>query len=380
MKVATLTLLTSLVVLAAKAPNEERITALVSSRVDTSSSEVRAIIALYENYLNSKPETIHDSPYWNKKEKELYEDFDFSRASLFQGRMTAKELVRYYAPFIMSVEPIGSKYQIRVMFSSNTSDPQYAGSKLWCIQKLNAVKEDGHWVLENLLVELSQKWESRKAGFIEYVYPPSHKFSTERAERSTRFCKDIIKRFNPEYNSVFKYYVTGSIDEMGLLENFDYYFVGVTTGKAREHMVLSAKGDEFYPHEFVHKLLPKNENRGLVIEEGLAVFLGTRQEQGSYNSTMEKLAVDLETKGTDVHFESVVSQSVRFHGYQTAYPAGAALCELVYQMKGDKGLKALMLANTNGYDNICSSMRSITGLEQDDVAKRWNAIVMTYAD
>lgn len=378
MKYAVLVILTSLMLLESFAPDAERITALVSARVDTSSTDVKAIITLYENYLNSQPETIHDSPYWNKREKELYDDFDFSRASLFNGNMTAAELVRSYSPFIMSVEPIGSKYQIRVMFSSATTDIKYAGSKVWCIQKLNAVQEDGHWVLENLLVELSKKWETRKVGSIQYVFPPSHKFSTQRAERSTRFCKEIIQRFNPEYKASFKYYVTSSVDEMGLLENFDYYFVGVTTGKAREYMVLSAKGDEFYPHEFVHKLLPENENRGFVIEEGFAVFLGTREHQEEYSSLMTKLATDLEREGTDIRFESVVSQLFRFNGYQTAYPAGAALCELVYQKAGDKGLRELMLANTRGYDHICSSIRRITGLQHDEVVKQWNTIVLGY--
>lgn len=380
MKQAAIAIITSLMLLVSFTPAEERITVLVSSRVDTSSAKVKAIIALYENYLNSQPETIHDSPYWNKREKELYKDFDFSRESLFQGGITARQLVQMFDPFIMSVEPIGAKYQIRVMFSSSTTDPQYAGSKVWCIQKLNAVEEDGNWVLENLLVELSQKWEQRREGFIEYIFPPSHQFNKERAERSTQFCKGVTKRFNPEYTTTFKYYVTSSVDEMGLLENFDYYFVGLTTGKAREHMVLSAKGDEFYPHEFVHKLLPKNENRGLVIEEGLAVYLGTKKNPDEYNSLMAKLAADLKVKGTDLHFESVVSQLIRFNGYQTAYPAGAALCELVYQKAGDKGLRKLMHANTKGYKEICSSIRSITGLEQNEVVKQWNAIVMKYAD
>lgn len=62
----------------------------------------------------------------------------------------------------MSVEPIDEKYQIRVLFSSPTTDPKYTGSKVWCIQKLNAIREDQKWVLENLMVEITKDCPSKK--------------------------------------------------------------------------------------------------------------------------------------------------------------------------------------------------------------------------
>jgi len=355
-----------------------RIKVLVSSRVDTSSKEVKAILNLYQNYLNSRPDSIYDNPYWNKKEKELYEDFDFSRASMFQGGMTADQLSRIFVPFIMSVEPIGEKYQIRIMFSSSTTDPQYAGAKVWCIQKLNAIKENKNWVLENLIVELSQKWKTKMVGHIEYVYPPTHYFEIEQAKLSEQFCNELINRFNADYNNSFKYYVTSSIDDMGLLENFDYYFVGITTGKARKDMILTAKGNEYYPHEFVHKFLPENQNRGYVIEEGLAVFLGTKIIIEEYENLLSKLANDLKGSSDKINFKSVVAQEVKFNGYQTAYPAGAAICELVFNKTGDEGLLLLMQANTTDYNSIISEVMNITKLTLDDLIKECNEIILKY--
>lgn len=114
--------------------------------------------------------------------------------------------------------------------------------------------------------------------------------NAERVHKAQQFCQEIISRFNPEYKDSFSFYLANGIDEMGELENFDYIFSGVTTGKAREGMILSSKGDEFYPHEFIHKLLPKNPTRGHVIEEGLASFLGTREELTEYLPMMERLA------------------------------------------------------------------------------------------
>jgi len=354
------------------------ISLLVSSRVDTTSEDVRAVIALYENYYRSKPDSIYDNPYWNKREKELYRDFDFSRASIFQGGMNASTLFQYFSPFVMSVERIGEKYQIRVLFSSATTDPKYAGSKVWCIQKLNAVREEGQWVLENLIIDLSKNWSTKKHGYIEYIYPPSHQFDTHEAARAKHFCDEFIKNYNPNFNDTFKYYVTSSKDAMGLLENFDYYFVGITTGKAREGMILTAKGNEFYPHEFIHKLLPPNDKRGHVIEEGMAVFFGTKVNAQEYEDLMSKLAKDLNTDSETINFYTTISQEERNNGYQTAYPTGAAICELVYQQKGHVGLKKLMTADTKGYTNIVQSVCSITDLTEQELEYKWKEVLEMY--
>ncbi|MCS4435835.1 hypothetical protein [Aquiflexum gelatinilyticum] len=358
--------------------NTDPISLLISSRVDTTSEEINAIIKLYENYYRSKPDSVYDNPYWNKKEKTLYKDFDFSRISIFQGGMDANTLFQYFSPFVLSVEPIGAKYQIRVLFSSATTDPKYAGSKVWCIQKLNAVKEGESWVLENLIVELSKGWSSKKLGCIDYIFPPTHEFDIQEAERAKSFCEEIIRRFNPGYDGEFKYYITSSMDDMGLLENFDYYFVGITSGKAREGMILTAKGNEFYPHEFIHKLLPSNPKRNFVIEEGIAQFLGTKENKEEYESLMNKLAVDLEERSETINFKSVISQSERFNGYQTAYPAGAAICELVHGHSGDQGLLQLLMADTMEYKNLVTTICLITKLSEQELEMKWSETLKKY--
>lgn len=350
----------------------------LSNRVDKANTEVMAVVDLYKNYFESKPDSIYDNPYWNTAEKNKYDDFDFSRQSIFQGGMDAPTLFKYFTPFVMSVEPIGDKYQIRVMYSNNATDEKYVGSKVWCIHKLNAVKENDKWVLENLMVELTEKWNNKTVGHINYIYPPSHRFDVDEAQEAREFCDKIIGRFNPAYNEQFKYYLTSSIDDMGLLENFDYYFVGMTTGIAKKAMILSAKGNENYPHEFVHKLLPVNEKRGKVIDEGLAVFLGTKENESQYREDLSKLASDLANDSEKINFESVMSQKVRFNGYQTAYPAGAALCELVHSKKGDQGLINLIHSDTSDTEKIIKSISKITGLDRKEIESEWTKILNSY--
>ena len=357
---------------------DERIKLNLSSRVDTTNADVKKIVELYENYLNSRPDSIYKNPYWNSSEKKLYGDFDFSRSNIFQMGLSSNKLFLYYIPFVMSVESVGDKYQIRILFSNCAKEPPYIGSKIWCIQKLSAVWENDKWLLENLIVDLTEKWNSEIYGFIEYVYPPNFNFNTSEAERAKQFCQNIVDRFNPSYSERFKFYITNSVDDMGLLENFDYYFTGITTGKTVEGKILSAKGNEFYPHEFTHKLLPMNKKRGFIIEEGLAVFLGTKEDVAEYEQTIEQLAKDIFENNEKINFETVVSGQIKWNGYQTAYPAGAIICEIVYKIKGDTGLKELMNENTSDYDNLIRSLLEITGLNKEKIIESWNDKLKNY--
>jgi hypothetical protein len=168
------------------------------------------------------------------------------------------------------------------------------------------------------------------------------------------------------------------MDDMGLLENFDYYFVGITTGKAREGMILTAKGSEFFPHEFIHKLLPSNPKRNFVVEEGLAQFLGTKENKEEYESLMTKLAIDLEERSETINFKSVISQSERFNGYQTAYPAGAAICELVHGHSRDQGLLQLLMADTMEYRNLVRTICLITKLSEQELEMKWSETLKKY--
>lgn len=350
-----------------------------SARVDTSNEEVMNVVNLYEDYLNSRPDSVHNNPYWNSREKKEYEQFDFSAGPIYQGDKTPEQLFYSYMPFVLSVEQFGEKYRIRTLFVNEAKSPPHQGSKVWAIHKLSAVKENGDWVLENLLVDLKKQWKTREQGMIRYHFPPSLAFDETRAQKANEFCRSLIDRFNPGYEGEITYYLTSSIEKMGLIRNLEY---GITLSKGMTgpgNSISSATGDEFYPHEFVHRLLPENPNRGYVIEEGLASFLGSKKKPQDYKEKkMAPMAKDLANGIEKISFETVVSQEVRWNGYQTAYPAGAAICEVVHGRKGDDGLKKLMEANSSDYEAILIALERITGLDEAAFKKAWRAVFEDY--
>jgi hypothetical protein len=345
----------------------QRIKLQISSRVDTSNVDIKEVLNLYENYINSNPDSIYNNPYWNDKEKEKYNDFDFSRMSIYFG-ISSTQLFRIYDPFVLSVEPINDKYQIRILYSNTANEPPYVGSKVWCIHMLNVIKENRNWKLENLIGEETKNWNKKRIDFIEYVYPNEYLFDEKKAKKAISFCNSIIERFNQGFDSQFRFYIANGIDEMGKLENFDYYFTTITTGKAREGMILSSKKDEFYPHEFIHKLLPENENRGPVIEEGVATFLGTKEDLSKYLSVMKKLANDYNNVET-YSLKNVLNNQTKWNSYPVAYPGGALICEVIHEKKGDEGINKLIRGKTNNYDEIMELTMNILNVDKNELIR-----------
>jgi hypothetical protein len=74
----------------------------------------------------------------------------------------------------------------------------------------------------------------------------------------------------------------------------------------------------------------------------------------------------------------VISQSVRFNGYQTAYPAGAAICEIVYGLSGDPGLQQLLMADTMEYKNLVTNICQITKLSEQELEMKWSETLKKY--
>src|SRR5688572_18664782 len=106
----------------------------IHSRVDTTKQETKEIVALWTNYLSSKPDSIYDNPCWNEAEKKKYSDFDFTRIFIYP--FPSAQLLNYYKPTVLSVEKEGDNYAIRTIFNAEGLDGTYKESNPWCITKL----------------------------------------------------------------------------------------------------------------------------------------------------------------------------------------------------------------------------------------------------
>ena len=343
---------------------QTKIDVTIHSRVDTTNLEIKEVAMLWINYLNSKPDSIYDNPFWNEEEKKKYTDFDFTRKFIYQ--LPSRQLLNYYKPTILSVEKEGENYAIRTLFSAEGPEGDYKKSNPWCITKLYAVKENNKWKLKNALSLITQNWKRKAVGKINFIYPPEHQMNELLAKKATEFCDSVATNFQFTNWKPFDYYITKSGDEMGKLLGFDFYYTGYTTGMGmnEERILLSGFDSEWYPHEFVH-LVVENKSRHEMINEGFATWVGGTMEK-TFEENAQILAQQLANNDT-VTFDDILNKK---WGWQFAayYTTGAILCKLAYDKGGLIAIKKLLDTPPED-DKLIQTITELLKIKTTDIDK-----------
>ena len=341
---------------------QAKIDVTIHSRVDTTQKEIKEVAELWIDYLNSKPDSLYDNPHWNKAERLAYKNFDFSMPYLYQ--FPSNQLLGYYKPTILSVEKEGDYYGIRTIFAADGLEGEYRKSNPWCITKLYAINENGKWKLKNALPIITENWTKKTMGKITFIYPPNHNFNEDLAKKASLFCNEIADEFLfPQWQS-FDFYITNSGDELGKLLNFDFSFAGYNTGIGlnENRMLLSGLGSEFYPHEFIHLIVP-NIDRHSLIEEGFATWKG-----GQGGKTFEESAYILANEiGLDkkVTFTDVLNKKWGWQ-YSAFYTTGAIFFKVAYD-KGGIVLVKKLLETPNDSEKLIQTICSVFEIEKNEI-------------
>jgi hypothetical protein len=354
---------------------EKTIQVELHSRVDTTNKDVRDIVVLWTNYLNARPDSISDSPYWNTTEKKKYTDFDHSRTLLYQ--FPAAQLLSYFKPKMLSVEKEGPHYAIRTMYLSEHTTSSTDNSNPWAIQKLYAVKEANEWKLKNALPVITEKWNRTTVGKITFIYPPDHSFRKDLAMKADDFCTQLSKQYQFNDWLPFDFYLTHSGDELGKLLNFDFFFAGYTTGIAfhSKRMLLSGAGSEYYPHEFVHMVVPQSERHSM-LEEGFATWKGG-QGQKTFKESASVLAAELK-KNPSIRFNDVLNKQWGWE-YAAFYTTGAILCHAADEQGGIALVKQLL--QIKGSDEILvNQLCQLFRIDKNNLDDFWRKETLKFLD
>jgi hypothetical protein len=349
-------------------------TVTIHARVDTSNAEVRAVLQLWKDYLASKPDSLYDNPYWNAEEKLRLKNFDLSARHLYQ--FPAEQLLGYYQPTVLSVEKEGEHYGIRTLFSADGLKGEYRNSNPWCITKLYAVREGDGWKLKNALPIITRNWLRTTVGRITFIHSPLDDFDSATADKAHKFCDSLAAEYGFPAWEPFEFYITNSGDELGRLLNFDFFFPGFTTGMALrgERILLSGMGSPFYPHEFVHLVVPHTE-RHVMIEEGFATWKGGTMGR-DFGESAALLAAELGQNNT-VTLQDVLEKK---WGWEVAafYTTGAIFCEAAHARGGVPAVLRLLDAppDNAAFLNI---LADVLGIREDQLNAYWRQEVSTYA-
>jgi hypothetical protein len=153
-------------------------------------------------------------------------------------------------------------------------------------------------------------------------------FNEGMAEKSINYCDSIINIPNMKSMDSFIFYTTDKPDDMGLLFEYEFYNENYTTGMISPFTktIYSAKGNEYYSHEFIPILLgsykrKEGSNFSYISEECLVCFLG-EYNTDNYRYKLYYLATDYLANKSTYTLSNLLYNTAAYDGYQTAYTTG----------------------------------------------------------
>ncbi|MDQ2794466.1 MAG: hypothetical protein M3Y12_10740 [Bacteroidota bacterium] len=357
----------------------------LTARVDTSQQNVKEVYQLVGNYLRAKPDSLYANPYWNAAETDYYftrrhEKADLAAPFLFFGT-TARQTFSAYKPTVLSIEPTGNKYVVRVLLYAENPAAWITETK-WnppFILRYYAAKDgSGNWKLENTWANVLVSWKTHATPWITFHYPAAFNFSTARAGRASAFCDSVVAALKLTDAKPFDFYVMDSEEELGRLFNLDYwlaYHTGFT--QKMYNRTLSGRGREQHLHEFAHMLYHPVSNYFLA--EGIATYLGGVDGFTPYPQTLRAVSEDLTKKYPTIRFKDLYTNSFKYAlNSNPRYAAGALVYELVYRKAGVNGFVELEKSE-NTYESLLLHFAAVMRLRLDKADAFLNSELRNYS-
>lgn len=237
--------------------------------VDSTNVEVKKVMMLFENYINSNPQNKEKNPFWNREEQQKHKNYDFLESefqpSLYMG----------FPIQVLSIKIKNDHCQIKAQFSYCKED---GNPYVLAIVNYGAKKENGAFKLVNVLTLNKQTWNHTTVGYVDFYYPIYHKFNYQKAQELNGFITEICENFDVRPKP-FEYYLADDYDEIQQLKGIDYY-IGMggqakPSGKASDDKVYCGGLGEFYTHEVFHLQIEEYfPNKHYWVSEGIATLLG----------------------------------------------------------------------------------------------------------
>ena len=83
-------------------------------------------------------------------------------------------------------------------------------------------------------------------------------------------------------------------------------------------------------------------------------------------------------KTASYSLENILNNDVEWNGYPVAYPAGAIVCEIVSERKGDAGIIELINGPSRNHREIVNLVSGILNVSEQEFEKIWNGKMRGY--
>jgi hypothetical protein len=311
--------------------------------VDSEDVETKEVMALFENYLASKPENKQKNPYWNEAEQIEHKNFDFLESefqpSLYMG----------FPVHVLSIKFNDNFCEIKAQFSYCKED---GVPYVLAIVNYLAKKENGKYKLYNSLTFNKQKWNCTTVGFVDFYYPTYHKFDYEKAQKLNEFVVQTCNNFGVQPKPI-EYYLADDYDEIQKLKGFDYYMgmggLSLPSGKASDDKVYCGGLGEYYAHEVFHVQIDEHfPNKHFWVSEGVATLLGGSRGK-DLHWHLKRTNTYLQ-KHPEIDLNDMLKLSNLDHQTSYHYVLGGLIAKKIMDQGGWSLLKKFMLSGKTDED------------------------------
>ncbi len=349
----------------------------VSEFIDTADTGIAQVVQLWRNYLNSNPDSTYDNPYWITSEKQTHRKFDLLNAKYLTPSLY--HLLPYWKITILSVSQIDSGYVIRTLFAAQT-DSGFV--RPFCISRVAARKEAGQYKLCNVLPINTNAWRREKVGAITFIFPPTHSFDREAAQKLNAFVDSLrgvwgIQQFETEY------YFADDLDMVYEMRGLDYYAGEGNEQRPRgaadivNRIVYRGGQNEWYPHEFVHICVdPLFTNGHDYFLEGYAAYLGGSggHALGWHIRQMHRYLQD----HPELDLSNLLTILHTDHATDPQYVFGGLFCRMAEE-RGGLPLLRRLLSSGKSDDEFYKAIETVLGVPQQDLNSFLRKKIAEYA-
>ena len=328
-----------------------------SNRIDTVNDKS---VKLWTNYLQSRPDSIYENPFWLDIDRNDRFSFDPARIWIFQNQ----EMIKTYKPMILSSEEVSPGLTLIKTLFINSSDTSKKVSPL-ALYRVYVQLNDSGYVLKSALQVETKSWESRKMNGLTFILSPLHKYTSSLARKSARFCDSLTALFDLPDIEGAKIYVLTSKDELASILGFDYFIAppfGLTY--AEKDIVLTALNSEWHPHELAHLIFRSYAKTHRFFQEGVATWCGGSLGQSLLDLTI-LLKKENEKRGQPLSFKSVLqaeqNESLAYYTY------GALIFKEVFERSGGRGVKNVLIEGENNSISIEEIIANALGISIFDI-------------
>jgi hypothetical protein len=340
----------------------------LNSAIDTADVENKAVVELWNNYLQSNPDSLYDNPYWNTEEKRKYRSYDLLKSEGF-----ISPSLYYWAKSDQNIVLSISKKEDYILLQSMFYRP-IAKEVITIMAIVNVVarRENKKWVLYNYLPYHSKGWKNKKIGTIRYVYHPDHDFNAKKAKSANEFLLDLGSIFNLKTTEL-TYYIAPDCDGLHNLKGFDYVF---TMGALDvcgfydpiNHIIYStSQGGENNQHEIVHVVNEKFPDAHGLLLAGIAAYWG-----GDNANFGKPLIYHLKRVNEYlVHHQDIdLNEFTEFYSMDSKtnpqYVIGAIICDEALRKGGMEKLKKILNGGLTD-EQLVETIHKELGISPDDL-------------